>query len=164
MKATHSMMFNLDLETEAQRIQSVAIDTVRTSQTHVQAEWYHSENALDLFLWHDPQNKLIKFQLGWLGQIVEWNPLDGLKTAMVIEEEWSTPKSLIRETLRYDEVPQAELINQALRVVNALPQAFDSRRHLLREPIENYAHPQTHSLARRFWQMVQSVWFRLFNR
>lgn len=68
-------------------LKKVASDIVTTDSQSVTSRWYHSDQDVDLYVWMDEQENVIKQRVQLCGQIVEWNVLDGIRTGLVAEEE-----------------------------------------------------------------------------
>jgi hypothetical protein len=60
---------------------------LKTTHPEITSRWFHSSQDADLFIWFDRNQGVIKQQISFFGQVVEWNIVEGLKTGLVIEEE-----------------------------------------------------------------------------
>lgn len=90
------------LESIAKRLECVSEDKVQTQQFKITSKWFHSPLGFDLMLWKNEKLNLVKIQLGFMGEVVEWNPLDGLRTGIHIEQEWKASPQRINDILHYD--------------------------------------------------------------
>jgi hypothetical protein len=117
-------------------LKEVGVDFLDIENQRITSRWFRSGMDVDLFIWLDAQNKVIKQQMSFCGQIVEWNILDGLKTGAVIEEESSETDSNgennSSEVIRFDQKPQAQAIRMALEVIqNMEPLNVEEKNDLL---------------------------------
>lgn len=118
-------------------LKEVGIDYLKVESKNITSRWFHSAHDVDLFLWLDEHSQVIKQQVSFCGQIVEWNILDGLKTGVVIEEEivgdvGDLNKVDQSEMIRFDDRPQKQAIRLAIEVIqNIEPLEELVRRHLL---------------------------------
>jgi hypothetical protein len=72
----------------AQSFKEVAIDVVRGETTEFLSRWYQSARGdADLSIWWDSEKRVVKQQLCLFGQVVEWNPIHGTRTGLVVEHE-----------------------------------------------------------------------------
>ena len=96
-------------------LQEVSVEVVQTESQNVLSRWFHSTKDVDLYIWTDERNNIIKQQLSFLGQVVEWNILEGVKTGVVCEEEGELEGSGVKgsELIRFDETPQPTSIKMA---------------------------------------------------
>ncbi len=120
-----------DAEQIGRSLREVAVDVIETEGSTILSRWFHSKHDVELFLWVDGDKNVIKHQVTFYGQVVEWNVFEGVKTGVVIEEEGPTgDDESVRETLQFDAQPESAAINRALLVLNnvsVLPDA-DRRR------------------------------------
>ncbi len=115
-------------------LKEVGVDYLKVESKNITSRWFHSNHDVDLFLWLDEHSQVIKQQVSFCGQIVEWNVLDGLKTGVVIEEEMSYKDSENKidqsEIIRFDQKPQKQAIHLAVEVIENV--------ELLEEFIKNH--------------------------
>ena len=99
------------------------VDTsvLQTESQKVVSRWFHSPHDADLFIWIDEKKNLIKHQVAFCGQIVEWNILEGVRTGVVVEQEVEQevdgPSMSSSETIRFDLRPQDSAVHMALQLV-----------------------------------------------
>lgn len=102
-------------------LREVGVDFLDVENQKITSRWFRSGRDVDLFIWLDAQKKVIKQQMSFCGQIVEWNILDGLKTGVVIEEESldesDEGQKNSSEVIRFDQKPQPQAIRMALEVI-----------------------------------------------
>ncbi len=115
---THPLFFNP--KELGRALREVATDLIKTETQDVVSRWFHASHDLDLFLWLDKNKNIIKQQLSFHGQIVEWNLIEGVKTGYVYEDEskeigGGQPQS---ELVRYDESLQKRTLEQALEIIS----------------------------------------------
>ena len=46
---------------------------------NVGSHWYHSDQDADIYIWLDEVGNVIKQQVNFVGQVVEWNIVEVLK-------------------------------------------------------------------------------------
>ncbi len=129
------LMFNA--ESMGQSLREVAVDVVPVENIHYLSRWFHSPNDIDLFIWTDEKRSIIRHQVSFYGQVVEWNVLDGVKTGFIIEQE--VPDSESSETIQFDVHPQSSAVNQAMQLLENVTELAGLERNqlieLLRSPI-----------------------------
>ncbi len=121
-------------------LQELAVDVVRGENTDFLSRWFRSKNSdADLFIWFDGEKRIIKAQLCFFGQVVEWNPLSGTRTGVIIEEEMAASphngaevtEDAVSETIRFDEKPQQTAVAQAIHVLVAVTELSETEREIL---------------------------------
>jgi hypothetical protein len=95
----------------------MTVDTIQTTSQEVTSTWFHSDCDAELYLFKDKNTNIIKQQLFFCGQIVEWNIVEGLKTGAVFETE-KFMGAQIQEDLVMDEDPVKLSIIQAKDIVS----------------------------------------------
>jgi hypothetical protein len=128
-------------------LKEMAVDMVKTDTEDVVSRWYHAPST-DLFTWTDRQHNIIKQQLHFNGQVVEWNCLEGVKTGLMIEAdlglkatynaEGKMEKERISETIKFDALPMNACVDLALEILE-FTQFEDAVR---RQLIGNFKDPQ----------------------
>ena len=113
-----------------QSLREVASEMIKTSRRDVLSRWFHSAKDADLFIWSDLKHNIIKQQLSFYGQVVEWNVIEGVKTGHVVVEEG---RGLTRgsEFLNFDQSPQIQAIEQAVLLLRHVPELKNSERDQL---------------------------------
>ncbi len=103
-------------------LKEVAIDYIETEDSNLQSRWFQSESDADLFIWTDVNRKklanaqeIIKYQLSFFGQVVEWSIFDGVRTGVIIENEIQGESP--SEVIEFDQHPQMKPIEQATRLL-----------------------------------------------
>lgn len=105
---------------------------VRAGAQEVISSWYHSDRDVDLFVWKDERSNIIKQQLQFHGQIVEWNIIEGTRTGMLIEEGEQGE----RPTVLFDQVRQPYTVEQVVEILRAAHEMSEEER---RQLIKNFA-------------------------
>ncbi len=85
MKA--SLPTYLNMKDIGKSLKEMGSDVVKTTHQNVVSHWYHSEMDADVIIWKDEKQNIIKQQVNLLGQVIEWNIVDGLRTGFVVETE-----------------------------------------------------------------------------
>ncbi|MCC6276418.1 MAG: hypothetical protein IT289_00730 [Oligoflexia bacterium] len=148
-------------------LKEVSVDFIETEKAELMSRWFHGEPGTDLYAWLDNRQNVIKQQLSFVGQVVEWNCLDGLKTGVVIESDLgvSTPntqkpedsKRAVSETVQFDQAPQSTAIKLALEILSNL-QVDEKLKNQLMGNFQDPQHLQTMSpqdFMRRFGQSLR---------
>lgn len=113
-------------------LKEVATNLMPIGDKRVISRWFHSAKDCDLFLWTDREHKILKQQLSFYGQIVEWNIVEGLKTGLVIEDEGETRGGVASsEFVRFDPSPQPQPIEQALALLRHVTALNEREREAL---------------------------------
>lgn len=109
----------LDVEALGASFQHLAVDVIRGESTDFTSHWYRSRTGeADLVIWMDGERRILKHQLCFFGQVVEWSPIHGTRTGLVIEEEMSTgAASEVAEHIRFDRSIQRDVVQQAIRIL-----------------------------------------------
>jgi hypothetical protein len=150
-------------------LREVAVDVMQLEDEHVISRWFHSNHDADLLIWTDGSHRVIKHQVSFLGQVVEWNSADGVKTGVIIEEEMSDPKAEASEIIHFDPAPQSTTIQQALRLLEHVKDLTEEDRGLLlthlstRTPLHTSSPKQVRLLVDGAYHGVRrpSFWKRL---
>jgi hypothetical protein len=132
----------------------LGVDVVSSEKVEFVSRWFRSARAdADLTIWMDQEQRLVKHQISFFGQVVEWNPIHGTRTGVIIEEEM--PQGLIMknepevsvssrirtenedaagdedrfaEHIHFDEVVQMECVRQAIRLLESVSVLSDIER------------------------------------
>lgn len=125
-----------DVTHVARSFREVAVDVVRGESTEFLSRWYQAERGdADLTIWWDGDRRVVKQQLCLYGQVVEWNPIHGTRTGLVVEHETCAPVDgatdgaggdETAEIVHYDAKLQRAAVDQAItliREVGAIPEA-----------------------------------------
>jgi hypothetical protein len=127
------------------KLKEVTVDLIKTDNDDVISRWFHSEPGTDLFTWTDHKHNIIKQQISFNGQVVEWNCLEGIKTGVVIEsdlsptqEQYAEIENKSSETIQFDPKPQGRSIDLALEILRYM----EGDAKLLLQLIDNFENPQ----------------------
>lgn len=112
-------------------LREVASDIIKTESQDVKSRWFHSNQDIDLYIWQDEFDNVIKQQLSFHGQIAEWNLIEGLKTGFIFEDE-SVAKTA-SEIVRYDDTLQKGTLLQAIELLQCIDVLSSHERQLLLE-------------------------------
>jgi len=146
--------------------QQLAVDVVRGESTDFMSRWFRTPKSdADLVIWTDSEKRIIKHQLCFFGQVVEWNPINGTRTGLVIEEELAVAEEKpepaksskqkaepaaesgdIAEIIRFDKVAQAPVVEQALKLLAHIPDLVPEDRAALSYNLRES--PKLHKKAR----------------
>jgi hypothetical protein len=117
-------------EVLGQSLKEVAVEVIRTSRQDVISRWFHSSKDADLFIWLDGNKNIIKQQLSYYGQVVEWNVVEGVKTGHIVVDDAHNHTNG-SEILRFDQSPQAATLEQALALLANITALNDIERQAL---------------------------------
>lgn len=131
--------FYFNAEEIGRSLKEVSVSLVEAAPESILSRWYHSEKNVDVYLWLDHRNNIIKQQVHLCGQLVEWNILDGVRTGMVVEME-SSSSSEVEESIYYDKEPLMGAIRQAIDIVENTGELSDTDRSTLKM---NFHHGKT---------------------
>jgi hypothetical protein len=122
----------------------VATNVIRTENQDILNRWYHSAKDADLFVWFDSQKNIIKQQLSFYGQAIEWNVIEGTRTGCVLEEDGpdddAVHKRRSSDVIQFDQDPQNASLKQALDLLNHITVLRDDER---RELVDNFSRRKT---------------------
>lgn len=110
-----------------QSLKEVATDYIRSDETEILSRWFHSPKDVDFFVWMDHNRNILKQQLTFYGQVVEWNIIEGVRTGLIVEDESRAPVKAA-ELIHFDVVVQPKPIEQALHLLRNMTALGDSER------------------------------------
>lgn len=110
-------------------LKEVATDIINTGDAEVIHRWFHSNKDADFFVWQDKNHNVIKQQITFYGQVVEWNIVEGLKTGLIVEDE---TRSAIKasDIIRFDPTVQKAPVDQAMNLLRHITALNDLERHV----------------------------------
>lgn len=128
-------------------LKEVATDLITTTHHEVVSRWFHSAKDADLYIWLDKSQNILKQQLSFYGQVVEWNVIEGVKTGLIIEDESHSVGLAASEVVRFDSLPQKPPLEQAVELLQHIAALNeDERRELvtnfIKSPMTNTMDPQ----------------------
>ncbi|MCB0412341.1 MAG: hypothetical protein KDD22_07435 [Bdellovibrionales bacterium] len=124
--------------TMGRSLREVATDLIQTESQDVVSRWFHSEDGIDLFIWSDESHLIIKQQLSFHGQVMEWNIVEGLKTGVILEDDTAkTFKVDSSEVVRYDEVLQLATLRQGIELLEHVDALSKEDRQKLQDNFRN---------------------------
>lgn len=102
------------IKTLAQKMNFVSFDTLQMERQSVQSHWFRHEEGLDIYYFQKEDGRLLKLHISCFGQVIEWNPLDGTRTGLLIEEEQNGE---VFETVQYDARANRESVDQSVVIL-----------------------------------------------
>jgi len=126
-----------DIDALGASFQHLAVDVIPGEVTEFTSHWYRSRNGeADLVVWMDEENRILKHQLCFYGQVVEWSPIYGTRTGVIVEEELafgaSTPGGMeVTERIRFDRIAQRGVVQQAIHLLSCMAELRESERRAL---------------------------------
>jgi hypothetical protein len=124
-----------DAQALGSSFEEVAVDVLRAETTEFLSRWFRaSRGEADLTIWIDSDKRIVKHQLSFFGQVVEWNPIHGTRTGLIVEEEGATGTDGTidaAEIIRFDQKVQAFAVAQAIGVLGHVRHISESERSAL---------------------------------
>jgi hypothetical protein len=118
------------IKTLAQKMNFVSFDTLELETQSVKSHWYRHEDGLDVYYFQKDNGQLIKIHISILGQVIEWNPLDGTRTGLLVEREHDGE---VFESVHYDARANLASIQQSLLILeNATCLSSELRKELIK--------------------------------
>ena len=128
-------------------LKEMSVDLVKTETEDVVSRWYHAPGT-DLFTWTDRGHNIIKQQLHFNGQVVEWNCLEGIRTGLIIEAdlglkptynaEGKMEKDHVSQSIKFDKNPMGNCVDLALEILENVEFEKPVRLQL----VDNFRNPQ----------------------
>lgn len=106
-------------------LREVAVDVMQKENRNIESHWFHSNKDADMFIWKDENKNIIKQQVTFYGQLIEWNVLEGVRTGLLIEDE-ASQKMGSSPLIRYDHMPQQHGIEQGVDIISHVQGISDS--------------------------------------
>ena len=98
-------------------LKEVAVEYMSLENQDLESRWFHSNKDADLYVWKDARGNIVKQQMSFLGTIIEWNILEGVRTGYFIEDESS--QGIDRSPIiQFDSKPQLLSIEQGVEVIS----------------------------------------------
>lgn len=116
-----------DAKEVGRSLTEVAVDIVKNEDKEVESRWFHSSKDADFFIWKDHNKNIIKQQLSFCGQLMEWNIIEGIRTGYIIEDasekaaESVSKKVKSSALIRYDAKLQRQTAEQCIDIVGHIP-------------------------------------------
>lgn len=136
----------LNMKDIGSSIKEMGSDMVKTTHQNVVSHWYHSDLDADLIIWRDEKQNIIKQQVNLLGQVIEWNIVDGLRTGFVVETEQNNPPENQRKDgagfagineIKFDRSPTSTSVTQAIELIHFLKCINDTEKEALAFNLKN---------------------------
>lgn len=138
-------------------LKEVSSDIMQVESRSVVGRWFHSSGDVDLFLWTDEAKTIVKQQISFYGQVVEWNAIEGTKTGVVIEEENpDEPTVKASEIIRFDEQPQTQPVGLAVDVIQHVKALTKTEQEQI---IRNFSRGQSQGAKARWFQRILRMVF-----
>ncbi len=100
----------------AHSLAEVAVDLIKSEDRNIESRWFHSPMDADLFFWRDDQKNIIKQQMTFYGQLVEWNVVEGVRTGVIIEDEGRAQRGGT-PMIRFDTQLQKHTVDQGVSII-----------------------------------------------
>ncbi|MCB0414250.1 MAG: hypothetical protein KDD50_07950 [Bdellovibrionales bacterium] len=115
--------FLFDPSSVGRSMKKLEMDVIQTSNQEVVSYWYHGENQSAVVVWVDEKKNIIKQQIIYFSQVVEWNILEGIRTGWIAEEEEGLRPNKINKDIKdihYDQELQKMAISQAIQIIESM--------------------------------------------
>lgn len=137
-----------DAETLGSSFEEVAVDVLRAEKTEFLSRWFRAKRGeADLTIWIDGDKRIVKHQLSFFGQVVEWNPIHGTRTGLIVEQEVEGASAeQAAEIIHFDKRVQDHAVAQAMDVLKYVKQLGEAERDVLVYNLRES--PKLHARAR----------------
>lgn len=108
-------------------LKEVGLDYQEIDDKEIVTRWFRDQKSeTDIFVWLNKDQKIIKQQISTMGQLTEWNILDGVRTGVILESEFSahtlmenglTSGDSASEVIRFDKSIQLQTLNMGLAIL-----------------------------------------------
>ncbi|MCC6138036.1 MAG: hypothetical protein IT287_05350 [Bdellovibrionaceae bacterium] len=98
----------------AQKMNYVSFDVLQVQDQSVKSHWYRHEEGIDIYYFQKEDGSFIKLHISFFGQVIEWNPLDGTRTGLLVEQEQGNE---VVETVHYDARANSQSLAQSLMII-----------------------------------------------
>jgi hypothetical protein len=146
-----------DAEALGATFMHLAVDVTRGEATDFTSHWYRARRGeADLVIWTDGARRIIKHQLCFFGQVVEWTAIHGTRTGFLFEEHADSEagegveddsfmpsaaalgtgfdeaeSDAVSEMIRFDSQIQGTAVQQAIQILSRVPSLSDEDRSAL---------------------------------
>ena len=111
-------------------------DIIEADEDNIISRSFQSGEEVEVFVWSDTHKNVIKQQVNFCGQLIEWNILEGLKTGVIIENELEAGGRIKKEVF-YDKTPLKSSLETAVSLLENALQLNENERFLLIDNFEN---------------------------
>lgn len=154
------------------------LNFIQTENDKIVSRWYHGPTDTDLMFWFDSRQNLIKLQILFCGQVVEWNILDGLRTGYVVEEELDPNDSTTSHKIVYDLKINSASVQQTAEIIQNVSLLDEKNRSVAIEHLKNpfklsqmnvedivlkYSNHLAQQDVKTFWKRLKSAWKKVFS-
>lgn len=137
------------IQNMAEKITFVSFDVIQFHDNEMRSHWYRYED-IDLYYFQNLAGDISKIHISVFGEVIEWNPLDGLRSGLLIEAEGDAG---ITEVIQYDARPSSKCLEQAVEILRA---ARNIELHQREQLICCLINGRV-NLPKTFWQRVLSL-------
>lgn len=132
-------------------LQEVAVEFIKSEGLEIESRWFHSKKDADFFIWSDHRKNIVKQQVTYYGQVIEWNIIDGLRTGVLVEDEKSQQMGS-SPIIQYDLTPQFHTVTQCIQLIHFIPNLLDTTKS---QVIYNFT--QSQQPQSRFAYNIKSI-------
>lgn len=108
-------------------LKEVGVDFQEIDEKEIVTRWFRDQKSeTDVFVWMNKDRKIIKQQISVMGQLVEWNILEGVRTGVILESEFSSQNLMengltsgdsASEIIRFDKTTQLRTLELGLSIL-----------------------------------------------
>ena len=124
-------------------LSEVALELLNVENYQVESRWFHSQFETDLFIWSDQKGVIIKQQLSFYGQVVEWNAFEGTRTGVILEDEVGASGIKPSEVVQFDASASDTTINMAIEIISNITKIKEPLKDKI---ITNFKHKKPHHI------------------
>ncbi len=105
----------------------VGIDFQEIDEKEITTRWFRDQKSeTDVFIWLNKSGQIIKQQVSVMGQLIEWNIVEGVRTGVMLESEFSTQNLMengltsgdsASEIIRFDKSVQTQSLELGLSIL-----------------------------------------------
>lgn len=142
------------IKSMAQKMAFVSYDTLQVEGMELKSLWYQYKD-LDFYYFEAQGQRIVKIHFSAYGEVVEWNPYDGIRTGMIVQKEQAQG---VFEVMHFDARPSERSIEQIKSVLEDATCFDDPLRTRLREILASpVASTEPRSLGRYLWQLIRQI-------
>ena len=104
---------HFDLRALAKSLKLTSIDVIKTSNMDIESHWFQSLGPADLYFWK-AEDRIVKQQISFFDQVIEWNEFDGVKTGFVNDD----PENETGDVICFDQFVNDQVVGQAIEFLS----------------------------------------------
>lgn len=137
------------IKSMAQKLQFLSYDSIQMDGMEIKSLWYQYKD-LDFYYFETQDQRLVKLHVAAFGEVVEWNPFDGIRTGLIVQKEQAQG---LFEVMHFDARPNRASIERVQSIIDNAGCLELSQKQKLQELFKGHkAAPR--SVIRYLWQTV----------